>query len=216
MRRYPLRLRGCAELDDRHDAPRFYPIGRRWHARHHRSQRPALPGIVLSLDDRPAQRLERPGSNPTLGLLERAAAALGKRLVLGLSSSDRSALLASRHGSISAASAQRRARIGVAARSEGHRPQSARLRPGPASWSTGNSAQCNSTLIFSLTHPGGRNVEDSLILIADASARLPDPISAHLAVMSSIIGRPIQNNATPSSVSFYVNIRGSPKRTRTP
>jgi len=32
-----------------------------------------------------AQRLEQPGSNPTLKQLERAAAALGKRLVVGLS-----------------------------------------------------------------------------------------------------------------------------------
>jgi antitoxin HicB len=31
-----------------------------------------------------AQRLEQPGSNPTLRQLERAAAALGKRLVVGL------------------------------------------------------------------------------------------------------------------------------------
>ncbi len=31
-----------------------------------------------------AQRLEQPGSNPTLKQLERAAAALGKRLVVGL------------------------------------------------------------------------------------------------------------------------------------
>lgn len=32
-----------------------------------------------------AQRLEQPGSNPTLKQLEKAAAALGKRLVVGLS-----------------------------------------------------------------------------------------------------------------------------------
>jgi antitoxin HicB len=32
-----------------------------------------------------AQRLEQPGANPTLKQLERTAAALGKRLVVGLS-----------------------------------------------------------------------------------------------------------------------------------
>jgi hypothetical protein len=86
-------------------------------------------------------------------------------------------------------------------------------------WAAGKPDQCNSTIAFSLKHPGGRKVKDSLILIKDhtaggAAAAEPGPagfatgeIQAALNVSDSIEGRPIQNNFTPSSVSFYVNYR---------
>ena len=83
-------------------------------------------------------------------------------------------------------------------------------------WSTTYADQCDSTIVFSLKHPGGRNVKDSLILIKDqvlGAAAAADPngaavgeAKAVLSVTNSIETRqPIQNNFTPSSVSFYVN-----------
>jgi hypothetical protein len=67
-----------------------------------------------------------------------------------------------------------------------------------------NTAQCNSTVVFSLRHPGGRKVEDSLILIKDQNAAgTPQELSN---VGDAIEDRqPIQNDTTPSSVSFYLN-----------
>lgn len=54
------------------------------HARE--AQGKSLADLARALDTSwpAAQRLEQPGSNPTLRQLERAAAALGKRLVVGL------------------------------------------------------------------------------------------------------------------------------------
>jgi hypothetical protein len=84
-------------------------------------------------------------------------------------------------------------------------------------WSAQNPDHCNSTIAFSLKHPGGRNVKDSLILIKDQSATgqtaatntnavAAGEAQAVLNVTSAIEQRqPIQNNITPSSVSFYVN-----------
>src|ERR1700730_4596527 len=84
-------------------------------------------------------------------------------------------------------------------------------------WSEQNTEHCNSTIVFSLKHPGGRNVKDSLILIKDQSAPAAGPqttpnaiamgeAQAVLNVKGSIEDRqPIQNNFTASSVSFYVN-----------
>jgi len=70
-------------------------------------------------------------------------------------------------------------------------------------WSDANQPQCDSSLVFSLIHPGARKIQDSLILIKDAT---PDSQKALANVGSSIESRqPIQNNTTPSSVSFYVN-----------
>ncbi len=74
---------------------------------------------------------------------------------------------------------------------------------GPGGWNDNNPTQCNSTILFSLQHPGGRAVQDSLILIKDGS---PDQNQALANVGASIEPRqPIQNATTPSSVSFYVN-----------
>lgn len=56
--------------------------------RHEReAQGKSVADIARALDTSwpAAQRLEQPGGNPTLKQLERAAAALGKRLVVGLS-----------------------------------------------------------------------------------------------------------------------------------
>jgi hypothetical protein len=84
-------------------------------------------------------------------------------------------------------------------------------------WSAKNPDHCNSTIAFSLKHPGGRNVKDSLILIKDQSATgaaaeatanaiAIGEAQAVLNVKGSIEDRqPIQNNVTPSSLSFYVN-----------
>jgi hypothetical protein len=85
-----------------------------------------------------------------------------------------------------------------------------------AQWNAANPDQCDSTIVFSLKHPGGRNVKDSLILIKDQSAAGAPALDATvnataeaqavLNVKSAIENRqPIQNNFTPSSVSFYVN-----------
>ncbi len=74
---------------------------------------------------------------------------------------------------------------------------------GPGGWNESNPTQCNSTILFSLQHPGGRKVEDSLILIKDSS---PDENQALANIGASIEPRqPIQNAATLSSISFYVN-----------
>ena len=70
-------------------------------------------------------------------------------------------------------------------------------------WNTANEADCNSTIVFALTHPGGRNIKDSLILIKDGD---PDETTSVLNVSNAIEPhQPIQNETTPSSVSFYVN-----------
>ena len=71
-------------------------------------------------------------------------------------------------------------------------------------WSKENADQCCSTIVFSLQHPGGRVVEDSLILIKDQNA--PDDHQSLSNVGNSLEShQPIQNDTTPSSVSFYVN-----------
>jgi len=70
-------------------------------------------------------------------------------------------------------------------------------------WNAAHPDDCNATVVFSLKHPGGRSVADSLILIKD-----DDPSNAQsiMNVGSSMEPRqPIQNATTPSSVSFYVN-----------
>jgi hypothetical protein len=85
-----------------------------------------------------------------------------------------------------------------------------------AQWSAAHPDQCDSTIMFSLIHPGGRAVKDSLILIKDQSAGSAPAAGTNaaaagealavLAVGKAIENRqPIQNNVTPSSVSFYVN-----------
>lgn len=60
--------------------------GRPVHAAEGKAQGKSVADIARALDtSRPAaQRLEQPGGNPTLQELERAAAALSKRLVVGL------------------------------------------------------------------------------------------------------------------------------------
>jgi len=74
---------------------------------------------------------------------------------------------------------------------------------GPGGWNQSNPAQCNSTILFSLQHPGGRKVEDSLILIKDNTA---NENQAALNISGTIKPRqPIQNGTVPSSISFYVN-----------
>jgi len=71
-------------------------------------------------------------------------------------------------------------------------------------WRSDNAGQCCSTIVFSLQHPGGREVEDSLILIKDQ--KLPDNHQSLSSVKGTLEPRqPIQNDTTPSSVSFYVN-----------
>ena len=88
-----------------------------------------------------------------------------------------------------------------------------------AQWNAKYADQCNSSIVFSLAHPGGRNVKDSLILIKDQTgpgAAQPgghvsaaDEAQAVINVKSAIEDRqPIQNNFRPSSVSFYVNYAG--------
>ena len=74
-------------------------------------------------------------------------------------------------------------------------------------WSKKNPDHCNATIVFSLRHPGGRNIKDSLILIKDSNTKnAGDETLSILAVKGSLESRqPIQNNTTPSSVSFYVN-----------
>ena len=85
-----------------------------------------------------------------------------------------------------------------------------------AQWNAAYPDQCDSTIAFSLIHPGGRAVKDSLILIKDQSAGAAPAVGpgadmageaqAVINVKSAIENRqPIQNNVTPSSVSFYVN-----------
>ena len=72
-------------------------------------------------------------------------------------------------------------------------------------WKKSHSEQCNSTILFSLQHPGARRIEDSLILLKDGNV-LGDENTAIQNVHQSIMPRqPIKNNNTPSSVSFYVN-----------
>jgi len=71
-------------------------------------------------------------------------------------------------------------------------------------WRNENAAQCCSTIVFSLHHPGGRKVEDSLILIKDQN--LTDNHQSLSSIKNSLEPhQPIQNDTTPSSVSFYVN-----------
>ena len=71
-------------------------------------------------------------------------------------------------------------------------------------WSTANREQCASTIVFSLHHPGGRKVKDSLILIGDEKD--PNNQDALINVGRTLKSRqPIQNATTPSSVSFYVS-----------
>jgi hypothetical protein len=82
-------------------------------------------------------------------------------------------------------------------------------------WNTAHPDQCDSTIMFSLIHPGGRAVKDSLILIKDQTGPAPAAgeganaaaeAQAVINVGKAIENRqPIQNNVTPSSVSFYVN-----------
>ncbi len=84
-----------------------------------------------------------------------------------------------------------------------------RWRQATAAWSTQFPAECNSTILFSLFHPGGRNVQDSLILIKDNALLDEDPsqdTQAILNVSGSIQPhQPIKNNVVASSLSFYVN-----------
>ena len=71
-------------------------------------------------------------------------------------------------------------------------------------WGQKNSDQCCSTIVFSLHHPGGRKVEDSLILIKDQ--KVVDNQQSLSSVNDGLEPRqPIQNDTTPSSISFYVN-----------
>ncbi len=80
-------------------------------------------------------------------------------------------------------------------------------------WNAAFPNQCDSTIVFSLNHPGGRNVKDSLILIKDQSAAVPGADGGAIGEAQAILNvngaietrQPIQNNFTPSSVSFYVN-----------
>jgi len=79
-------------------------------------------------------------------------------------------------------------------------------------WSDANGSQCNSTIVFSLTHPGGRDVKDSMIIISDQSPTddtLTDTqaeIQRALNVSSALEDRqPMKNQSNPSSISFYVN-----------
>jgi len=73
-------------------------------------------------------------------------------------------------------------------------------------WNAANQKDCNATMVFSLKHPGGRNVADSLILIKDSNSSNAQSI---INVANAIEPRqPIQNATTPSSVSFYVNYSG--------
>jgi hypothetical protein len=73
-------------------------------------------------------------------------------------------------------------------------------------WSTDNPLQCNATIVFSLHHPGGRAIKDSLILIKDRAAQAGNDTQAILNVAGSMEPRqPIRNDTVPSSVSFYVN-----------
>lgn len=72
-----------------------------------------------------------------------------------------------------------------------------------AAWNASNTDDCNATILFALTHPGGRNVEDSLILIKDGN---PGETASIMNVSGAIEPhQPIQNDILPSSVSFYVN-----------
>jgi hypothetical protein len=74
-----------------------------------------------------------------------------------------------------------------------------------AAWSGQNTDQVCSTLVFSLHHPGGREVKDSLILIQD-SAPTTFKFEEFLRIRNSIKPhQPIQNDTLPSSVSFYVD-----------
>ncbi|MDX2242534.1 MAG: hypothetical protein NW224_17745 [Leptolyngbyaceae cyanobacterium bins.302] len=67
------------------------------------------------------------------------------------------------------------------------------------SWSQANQDHCCSTAVFSLHHPGGRHIEDCLILIRDNKESLET-------VGASLCGhQPIQNNLVKSSISFYLN-----------
>lgn len=85
-------------------------------------------------------------------------------------------------------------------------------------WQARHPEECNSTILFSLQHPGARKVGDSLILIKDATLqrqsndaltdddKRENEIKALKSVGGSIKPRqPIQNDIRPSSVSFYVN-----------
>jgi hypothetical protein len=75
-----------------------------------------------------------------------------------------------------------------------------------AQWSAAHTDDCNATIVFSLKHPGGRNIKDSLILIKDHSATQQSDTQAVLNVAASMEARqPTKNSAVPSSVSFYVN-----------
>lgn len=72
-------------------------------------------------------------------------------------------------------------------------------------WSRQMPDDCNSTIVFDLKHPGGRNIKDSLILISDHGTQAGD-VQGFLNVKDSIETRqPIQNDVTKSSISFYVN-----------
>lgn len=73
-------------------------------------------------------------------------------------------------------------------------------------WSTDKQEQCNSAIVFSLKHPGGRNIQDSLILIGDHTGGSPGSVQSVLNVKDSIEPRqPIRNDVNKSSISFYVN-----------
>jgi hypothetical protein len=73
-------------------------------------------------------------------------------------------------------------------------------------WNNQNAEQCCSTIVFSLVHPGGRKIEDSLILIKDQ--KMPDSHQSLSSVGDSLEPhQPIQNDTTPSSVSFYTNFQ---------
>lgn len=66
-------------------------------------------------------------------------------------------------------------------------------------WNSANTEHCNATVVFNLKHPGGRNIDDSLILISDNN-------NDHATVANSLLGhQPIQNDANKSSISFYFN-----------
>jgi hypothetical protein len=81
-----------------------------------------------------------------------------------------------------------------------------------AAWSAANPIQCCTTIIFSLTHPGGRNVQQSSILISDQSPAGENQTDMQAAIQRALNvsnaiedNQPRRNTATPSSISFYVN-----------
>jgi hypothetical protein len=69
-----------------------------------------------------------------------------------------------------------------------------------AAWTNDNQPKGNvcATLVFHLIDRANRPIDDSFIVLKDSAGEAA-------AVSSSLIGRPIQNDAVHASVSFYVN-----------